>query len=214
MKIEEYIKQVVNASIDYIVDNNDNHTIFSTIIAPEYDAGGFWLDFALDNMDSDDETPYYIAFRKYIAQQLKEDFIGFPKLARHIMFDGDLYCKLVDTVECGDKCEDRYIDHIEFNWGEHKISVPMEGCPMTDIFSCKDGYEGDVSGVYSDNQRYLVSLWYDIDDEKINITLTPEDPDTYEWDEDEANVIRSGEDFDPTNLTFYLTNGDKITYEC
>lgn len=216
MKFKEYIEQVRLATIDSLLNTYSNTEINQHIIAPNYDFA-FWQDFIEDNFENVMAVPMICReIREYVREKLKnDDPIDFKSLWKSIpdFEDGEL----VDSPDG----EDLKVESIDFEflidggskW--QKAHVELEAPDlMINVFEWDDGHSDAMlqDSVEVDGTEYYCKVGYLLEDRKLSVTLTPVNADTLDWDWE--NSLSNGSGFTLADeVTFNLTNGDKITYE-
>ena len=216
MKFKEYIEQVRLATIDSLLNTYSNTEINQNIIAPNYDFA-FWQDFIEDNFENVMAVPMICReIREYVREKLKnDDPIDFKSLWKSIpdFEDGEL----VDSPDG----EDLKVESIDFEflidggskW--QKAHVELEAPDlMANVFEWDDDYSDAMlqDSVEVDGTEYYCQVGYLLEDRKLSVRLTPVNADTLDWDWE--NSLSNGNGFMLADeVTFNLTNGDKITYE-
>ena len=89
----------------------------------------------------------------------------------------------------------------------------MPACSVN-VFEWDDGYSDAIlqDSVEVDGTEYYCQVGYLLEDRKLSVTLVPTDKDGIDWDWEKS--LSNGNGFMLGNeVTFNLTNGDKITYK-
>jgi len=216
MKFKEYIEQVRLATIDVLLNTYSNTEINQNIIAPNYHFT-FWQDFIEGNFENVMDVPMICReIREYVRDRLKEgaNSLSFNDLWRAIPDFED--AELVDSPD-GQGLKLESID-FEFlmdggrKWQKAHVELEVPDL-MTNVFEWDDDYSDAMlqESVEVDGTEYYCQVGYLLENRKLSVTLTPVNADTLDWDWD--NSLSNGKGFILADeVTFNLTNGDKITY--
>lgn len=216
MRFKEYIEQVRLTTIDFILNNYTNTEINQNIIRPNY-MFDFWQDFIEDSFEKSYSTVLMCdEIREYVREKLKNyDPIDFKSLWKSIPdFKG---AELVDSPD-GDGLK---VESIDFDflidggtkWQKAHVEFEVPDC-MVNVFEWDDDYSDAIlqDSVEVDGTEYYCQVGYLLEDRKLSVTLVPTDTDGIDWDWEKS--LSNGNGFMLGNeVTFNLTNGDKITYK-
>lgn len=216
MRFKEYIEQVRLATIDFILNNYTNTEINQNIIRPNY-MFDFWQDFIEDSFEKSYSTVLMCdEIREYVREKLKNyDPIDFKSLWKSIPdFEG---AELVDSPD-GDGLK---VESIDFDflidggtkWQKAHVEFEVPDC-MVNVFEWDDDYSDAIlqDSVEVDGTEYYCQVGYLLEDRKLSVTLVPTDTDGIDWDWEKS--LSNGNGFMlGDEVTFNLTNGDKITYK-
>lgn len=216
MRFKEYIEQVRLATIDSILNSYSNTEINKNIIRPNY-VFEFWQDFIEDNFENVMDVPMICReIREYVREKLKNyDPIDFKSLWKSIPdFEG---AELVDSPD-GDGLK---VESIDFDflidggakWQKAHVEFEVPDC-MVNVFEWDDDYSDAIlqDSVEVDGTEYYCQVGYLLEDRKLSVTLVPTDTDGIDWDWEKS--LSNGNGFMlGDEVTFNLTNGDKITYK-
>lgn len=216
MRFKEYIEQVRLTTIDFILNNYTNTEINQNIIRPNY-MFDFWQDFIEDCFEKSYSTVLMCdEIREYVREKLKNyDPIDFKSLWKSIPdFKG---AELVDSPD-GDGLK---VESIDFDflidggtkWQKAHVEFEVPDC-MVNVFEWDDDYSDAIlqDSVEVDGTEYYCQVGYLLEDRKLSVTLVPTDTDGIDWDWEKS--LSNGNGFMLGNeVTFNLTNGDKITYK-
>lgn len=216
MRFKEYIEQVRLTTIDFILNNYTNTEINQNIIRPNY-MFDFWQDFIEDSFEKSYSTVLMCdEIREYVREKLKNyDPIDFKSLWKSIPdFEG---AELVDSPD-GDGLK---VESIDFDflidggrkWQKAHVELEVPDC-MVNVFEWDDDYSDAIlqDSVEVDGTEYYCQVGYLLEDRKLSVTLVPTDTDGIDWDWEKS--LSNGNGFMLGNeVTFNLTNGDKITYK-
>lgn len=216
MRFKEYIEQVRLTTIDFILNNYTNTEINENIIRPNY-TFDFWQDFIEDSFEKSYSTVLMCdEIREYVREKLKNyDPIDFKSLWKSIPdFEG---AELVDSPD-GDGLK---VESIDFDflidggtkWQKAHVEFEVPDC-MVNVFEWDDDYSDAIlqDSVEVDGTEYYCQVGYLLEDRKLSVTLVPTDTDGIDWDWEKS--LSNGNGFMlGDEVTFNLTNGDKITYK-
>lgn len=216
MRFKEYIEQVRLTTIDFILNNYTNTEINQNIIRPNY-MFDFWQDFIEDSFEKSYSTVLMCdEIREYVREKLKNyDPIDFKSLWKSIPdFKG---AELVDSPD-GDGLK---VESIDFDflidggtkWQKAHVEFEVPDC-MVNVFEWDDDYSDAIlqDSVEVDGTEYYCQVGYLLEDRKLSVTLVPTDTDGIDWDWEKS--LSNGNGFMlGDEVTFNLTNGDKITYK-
>ena len=216
MRFKEYIEQVRWATIDFILNNYTNTEINENIIRPNY-TFDFWQDFIEDSFGKSYPVVLVCEIRDYIRDRLKEgaDSLSFNDLWKSIPdFKG---AELVDSID-GEALK---VESIDFDflidggakWQKAHVEFEVPDC-MVNVFEWDDDYSDAIlqDSVEVDGTEYYCQVGYLLEDRKLSVTLVPTDTDGIDWDWEKS--LSNGNGFMlGDEVTFNLTNGDKITYK-
>lgn len=217
MRFKEYIEQVRWATIDFILNNYTNTEINENIIRPNY-TFDFWQDFIEDSLEKSYSTVLMCdEIRDYVRDRLKEgaDSLSFNDLWKTIPDFKD--AELFDSLD-GEALKVQSIDFdflIDGGTKWQKAHVELEVPDnMVNVFEWDDDYSDAIlqDSVEVDGTEYYCQVGYLLEDRKLSVTLVPTDTDGIDWDWEKS--LSSGNGFKlGDEVTFNLTNGDKITYK-
>lgn len=216
MRFKEYIEQVRLATIDFILNNYTNTEINEKIIRPNY-TFGFWEDFIEDSFEKSYPVVSTCEIREYVGNRLKEgvDSLSFNDLWKSI--PDFKYAGLFDSFD-GEALKVQSIDFVFLidggtKWQKAHVELEVPDC-MVNVFEWDDNYSDAIlqDSVEVDGTEYYCQVGYLLENRKLSVTLVPTDTDGIDWDWEKSlsngNGFKLGDE-----VTFNLTNGDKITYE-